>query len=152
MRRLVDVFRRYFNEHPNRRWRFFHNSFRVFLCRETARDFMGEFREDLDRRAHLDLAGRFAAESLDSRDRWEELYHRVSAKDHEGVCRLATQAYFREQVFALRPLDAVRTDIEIAVPSAAACDDVRAYSGMTLSCAEIAQRRDFYRTSTYPVY
>ncbi len=140
MRRLVDVFRRYFNEHPNRRWRFFHNSFRVFLCRETARDFMGEFREDLDRRAHLDLAGRFAAESLDSRDRWEELYHRVSAKDHEGVCRLATQAYFREQVFALRPLDAVRTDIEIAVPSAAACDDVRAYSGMTLSCAEIAQR------------
>lgn len=32
------AFRRYFVEEPGRRWRFFHNSFRVFLARETARD------------------------------------------------------------------------------------------------------------------
>ena len=140
VRRLAEVFRRYFLEEPDGRWRFFHNSFRVFLCRETARSFSGEFREELDQQAHRDLAQRFAAEPADSPDRWEELYHRVSAGDHEGVCRLATQDYFRGQVFALRPLDAVRTDIELVLPSAAAREDVRAYTAMTLSQAEVAQR------------
>jgi hypothetical protein len=140
VRRLVAAFRRYFVEEPGGRWRFFHNSFRVFLCRQTARGWSGQYSEELDRQTHRDLADRFAAELADSPARWEELYHRVSACDHAGVCCLATQGYFRMQVFALRPLDAVRTDVEIALPSAAAQEDVRAYTALTLFHAEVRQR------------
>jgi hypothetical protein len=135
------TFRRYFVEEPGRRWRFFHNSFRVFLARETARDeWSGQASEARDREAHLDLANRFACEPDGSPLRWEEMYHRIRAGDHEGVCRLADQRRLRAQVFSLRPLDAVRTDVELALPSAAARDDVRAFAALTLFRAEVEQR------------
>lgn len=114
------AFHRYFVEEPGRRWRFFHNSFRVFLAQETARDeWAGGVSVARDRQAHLDLAGRFALEPEGSPLQWEEMYHRVRAGDHEGVCRLADQGLLRGQVYSLRPLGAVRTDIELALPSAA---------------------------------
>ncbi len=137
----LTAFRRYFVEEPGRRWRFFHNSFQVFLARETARDeWSGDVSEARDRQAHLDLANRFAGEPEGSPLRWEEMYHRVRAGDHEGVCRLADQRRLRDQVLSLRPLDAVRTDVELALPSAAAREDVRAFAALTLFRAEVEQR------------
>ncbi len=150
VRRLAGVFRRYFVEEPGGRWRFFHNSFRVFLCRQTARAWSDRYSEALDRQAHRELADRFAAEPPGCPGRWEELYHRVAAGDHEGVCRLATQGFFREQAFSLRPLAAVAADVEIALPSAAARDDVRAFAAMSLARAEVEVRSQLLREVDLP--
>ena len=101
-----------------------------------------------DRKAHLDLANRFAGEPEESPLRWEEMYHRVRASDHEGVCRLADQRRLRDQVFLLRPLDAVCTDVELALPSAAACDDVRAFAALHSSGPRSSSECDCSKTST----
>lgn len=150
VQRVVSTFGRYFVVDPDGRWRFFHNSFRVFLRRETQRGYSGELQRELDLEIHRELADRFASRPIDAPDRWEELYHRVAAGDHEGVCRIATQRYFRGQAFGLRPLDAVKTDIEIALPSAASQEDIRAYAALALSRVEIEKREQLLQDVDLP--
>lgn len=139
--RVADVIRRYFRVDTDGRWRIFHNSFRLFLVRETARAALTRTVDDNRNRAiHRELADRCASEPSDTAVRWEELFHRVQADDHEGVCRLAALECFRSQLAAGRPLDAIKTDTELARQSALRVRDPLAFARMVFASDEWERR------------
>ena len=122
--RLGQRFAHYFRIEHNTRWYFFHNSFRLFLIDKTAEFPPGNFDENRDWDFHAELADRCAASSPDHGVWvWEELHHRVAAHQHDKVLALATQGYFRSQLMAFRPLEAIRGDINAALRSVAARQD-----------------------------
>jgi hypothetical protein len=131
-------FGHYFEEQSRGRWSFFHNSFRLFLEDRTGEPYLGQTREQTDRAFHQELAERCA--DAPAPWRWESLYHRYKAGDYAGVVALATQEWFREQAEALRPLDAVRTDIRLALRAAGECEDAVALARLTLAGAAQEQR------------
>jgi hypothetical protein len=142
---LVNRLRRsvahYFRREDHNRWYFFHNSFRLFLIEKTSVSSPGVFDPACDRRLHHELAGRCALAPSDSAWAWEELYHRVLAEEHDVVVQHASQQWFRDQFLALRPVDAIETDIRLALRAAAARTDLIALTRLTLAGAEVAQRQ-----------
>jgi len=143
MRRFYRTAKHYFRQEDEHRWYFFHNSFRQFLIAKTAASFMGAFDPALDRAYHKELADHCADAPGDSPWSWEELYHRLQSGDQRSVLECATQAWFRQQFLAFRPIDAIRTDIQLALKVAAALRDVVAVTRLLLIGAEIEQR-DFF--------
>ena len=141
--RLGNRFAHYFRiENPNR-WYFFHNSFRLFLVEKTAEFPAGTVDPSKDQNFHILLAELSRAESAPPIRVWEEIYHRACAGQHVEVLELATQDYFRNQHYSLRPLDAIQSDVLAALWSAAACQDSIALTRLFLIGSELHQRR-FY--------
>jgi hypothetical protein len=134
--RLTHLFRR-----DGLRWHFFHDSFRVYLQTRTAT--IGEdtnANEQEARHYHRQLAE--MCEATDPRDvmHWEVLFHRASADDHQQVLALATPAFFRQQLFALRPPSLVAGDIAMAARSLAVVQDPMALVRLALAAGELSQR------------
>ena len=140
---LGNKFAHYFRVESPDRWYFFHNSFRLFLVEKTAEFPAGTRDPGRDRDFHIFLADLCGADSAPPVRSWEEIYHRASADQHVKVLEIATQAFFRHQLFSLRPLDAIRTDILVALRSAAVCQDSTALARLCLVGSEL-QQRGFY--------
>jgi AAA domain len=143
-RAVVERLRRsayyYFKPEDHHRWYFFHNSFRLFLIQHSAESSPGVPDSSRDRAFHRELAGICAQALETSYWSWEELYHRIAAEEHEVVLQKAHPEWFRNQFLAFRPLDAVQTDIRLALRSAKVCQDPVALSRLILAGAEMALR------------
>lgn len=140
LRRFVALTWQYFRRETDTRWYFFHNSFRLFLLDRTARRLFGPGQDEaLDRALHAELADRCAA-SGSPVWRWEELYHRARARQGDVVLGRVTPAWAREQFFALRPHDALQTDVLLALREAAARRDEVALARCALILSELQQR------------
>ena len=136
---LGSKFAHYFRiENPDR-WYFFHNSFRSFLVEKTSEFPPGTVDPTKNPYFHNMLADLCGSESAPPTRGWEEIYHRASADQHVQVLEIATQAYFRNQLFSLRPLDAIQTDILVALRSAAAWEDPIALARLCLIGSELYQ-------------
>lgn len=141
VRAALAAARRYLQPDARGAWRFFHNSFRQYLVRETARHPVSRHMDPAtDRGIHGGLAARCAEEGDASPLRRDELFHRVRAGDHGWVCRTATPAYFRGQLAAGRTLDAVRSDTRLARASAVASQDIWAYARLAFADDECERR------------
>lgn len=130
----------YFRRETPARWYFFHNSFRLFLVQRTAEGFDGSFDDARDRSFHRELADRCAGSPAASHWRWEELYHRMAAGEIQAALAQATPAWFRRQILAFRPLDAVRADLGLALRVAADRHDPVVLARLILTGSEVTQR------------
>ena len=138
LRKMQKLFLTYFEKDGLDRWIFFHNSFRLFLISRTSEPIPGQTREQLDQSFHLGLARRY--QDAEAPWCWEALYHYCFAEDNEAVVNLATWDWFLQQANALRPLDAIQTDIRLALKSAGKCKDTISLERLTLIGAAIHQR------------
>jgi hypothetical protein len=130
----------YFRFEDNGRWYFFHNSFRLFLTDRTAESRPGVVDSNRHLMFHQKLADRCSEAPDQSHWAWEELYHRAMAEQHDAVLELANQDWFRRQFFAFRPVDAIATDIKVALQSASVREDPIAIARLVLIGSEMAQR------------
>ena len=62
------------------------------------------------------------------------------ADSHESVLELSTWDWFTEQIACLRPLDAIETDIKLAIKSAGKCKNIILLARLTLIGAAVRQR------------
>ena len=147
--RLGQRFAHYFRIEHSTRWYFFHNSFRLFLIDKTAEFPPGTFDQNRDLGFHAELADRCAASSPGHQVWiWEELHHRVAADQHDEVLELATQGYFRGQLMAFRPIEAIRSDINEALCSVAMRQDPVALVRLCLIGSEMGQRSEYLDQGT----
>ena len=138
--RLGRQFAHYFRIESSSSWHFFHNSFRLFLVEKTSEFPAGTYDSSRNISYHNALADLCASSQSHPVQAWEELYHRFSAEQHEQVLELTTQEYFRRQFFNLRPLDAIHTDILIALRSAEICRNPIGLARLCLIGSEMRQR------------
>ena len=139
---FLSEFHHYFKVEHEKRWYFFHNSFRLFLIDKTAELGSGTRNDQRDRKFHSDLAAVCADSDSDSFWAWEELHHRVEAGQPGEVLRLATQQYFRRQFLALRHRDYIEKDLVAAIDCAAELQDAVALIRLILAGAEFQQREN----------
>lgn len=121
-------------------WRFIHNSFRLFLADETAK-VGGTPDAARDSSIHSDLAELCANSSSE----WpayqdEELAHRVLAGQHDRVIETATPTALRQKLLDFRPVATVRDQLNLAMRSAAALNDLGSLTRLLFFYAELAQR------------
>ncbi len=131
----------YFRREDGNRWYFFHDSFRLYILDKTAESSPGEVDPSRDRALYHELAEICGQAPAGSFWKWEEIYYRFAAEEHQMVLELASQEWFREQFLALRPVDAIDADIKLALRSAGARRDPVALTRLLLAGAELAQRR-----------
>jgi len=137
---LYEHFRHYFRKEENdQRWYFFHNSFRLFIQQKTSERF-GRHDKSIEGEIHKELASICSKEKENSPWLWETIYYLFQAEAHEEVIEYATQSWFRQQFFNIRPLDAIETDINLALRSAAKLQDPVALARLSLARAEIDMR------------
>lgn len=130
-----------FNREATSRWFFFHNSFRLFIRYQTA-TLVAATPEENETTLHGSLADECTKSAAGTPWAWESLYHLAEAGRHDEVLRIATARHFRDQMLALRPLDAIADDIRHAIRSAKEVRDVIALVRLVLAAAEFAQRLD----------
>lgn len=136
---FIRKFMRYFRIEEDR-WYFFHNSFRLFLQKKTVELIPGTFDSDQNRAFHQEIAEKCFNTKNNLYWSWEELYHRAKADEHHEVLEKASQSYFREQFFNFRPIDAIRTDINFALESAAVCQNPVEFIRLLFISSEISER------------
>ena len=146
--KLNRVFGQYFSSDSLGRWEFFHNSFRIFLESKTADDLPGQASEQINQKIHLKLAQLY--EQSGDPFRWETLYHYYKAGEHIRVIEIAQYDWFRSQVEALRPIDAIETDVRLAIKSAGQLLDTVALVRYTLIGASLQQRSSVLEDSQLP--
>lgn len=139
----------YFRREDHHRWYFFHNSFRLFLLKKTSESSPGHFDPVRDREFHHELAERCAQAPSSSLWSWEELYHRIFAGEHEVVLQRATPSLFRQQLYAFRPIDSIRIDIQLALRSAVVQRDAVALARLLLTATEMDQRAFHLERTSY---
>ena len=138
----------YFSSDSLERWEFFHNSFRIFLEARTADDLPGRTSEQINQEFHLNLAHLY--EKSDEPYKWEALYHYYKAGEHKRVVDIAQYDWFRSQVETLRPIDAIETDVRLAIKSAGQLLDKIALVRYTLIGASLQQRSNVLEDSQLP--
>lgn len=138
LRSFKQLLATYFSKEGENRWIIFHNSFRLFLADRTSEPLPGQSRRHQNAAYHRELANLF--DRSPTPWRWEALYHLYCAEDYDAVLEVATAEWFREQVEALRPLDAIQTDVRLALKAAGARSDVLALGRLTLIGASLEQR------------
>ena len=121
------------------RWRFFHSSFREFLRARTA-EVTGEFNNELHRSHHAALADRCAHSRADDPERFERIFHLLEAGQQDVVLAEATPGFFREQLDALRPRNAVQADLNLAASALSDCHDALAIVRLALAGNELQVR------------
>ncbi len=148
LRKLLRTFGHYFSKDNLGRWEFFHNSFRIFLEARTANDLPGRTSVQIDQEFHLQLAHLY--EKSTNPYNWETLYHYYKAGDHKRVIEIAQYAWFKSQVEALRPIDAIETDVRLAIKSAGQVLDAAALVRYTLIGASLQQRSNVLADTNLP--
>ncbi len=128
-----------FHQETADRWTFFHNSFRQYLLVVTGQDAFG--RTDVARHAsfHRRLAEARGAQPGMPLG-WERMHHLQGAGEKKEILRLFTQAYFREQYMALRPLPEISEDVAACLKAAIAEDDRIAIIRALLIEQELGER------------
>jgi hypothetical protein len=138
LRKLREILLTFFQQEGDGLWVFFHNSFRLFLESRTIDPLPGQTAEEQHLIYHQKLATYY--QGAPEPWLWETLYHRFYARDYAGVVSIATQEWFHEQIDSLRPLDAIQTDVRLALQAAGARGDVVALARLTLAGAAVDQR------------
>jgi nucleoside phosphorylase len=146
--KLKGVFGQYFSNDSLDRWEFFHNSFRIFLEAKTAEALPGLSSEQIDQNYHLQLAKLY--EDYGDQEKWEVLYHYYKSGEYKRVTTIAQYDWFRLQVEALRPIDAIETDVRLAIKSAGELLDTIALIRYTLIGASLQQRSNVLKDSHLP--
>jgi len=95
------------------KWSIFHNSFRVFLGRETRKRF-GLDDPAIDKTFYSELAEIAAKADSNSDQHWLELRYRSRAGDKQVVKNLATPALFRGHLKEFRPGKDIYIDLRLA--------------------------------------
>lgn len=140
LRTVRQYFGHFFRRESGDRAYFFHDSFRVFLAERTSETWSGQPDPQRDATLHRDLAERCSQEPRNLPLAWEEVYHRIQSGQDEVVTERATQEYFRNQVFALRPIAAIRADVNLALQAAGRMMNTVSFSRLVLAGAELEQR------------
>ena len=122
LERFVAGAAHFFDQESASRWRFFHNSFRQYLLVVTGRDAFKRPDAVLQASFHRQLADACARRPGTPLG-WERLHHLQGAGDTQTILLLFTQAYFRDQFMALRPLPDIQDDIATCLHAALAEDD-----------------------------
>ncbi|NTV47227.1 MAG: hypothetical protein HGB11_12055, partial [Chlorobiales bacterium] len=94
-------------------WSIFHNSFRVFLGRETRKRF-GIDEPAIDKAYYSELAEIAANADSNSEQHWLELRYRSRAGDMQAVKNQATPELFRGHLAEFRPGKDVYVDLRLA--------------------------------------
>lgn len=117
---------------------FFHNSFRQYLLRETARDSMtNQYSEELDRSYYYQLAKYLEASNVEKK--WEIGRYLHNAGDDETFIRLVTPDNIIEQIREYRPLWHAQRDVEWGAQIAAKRKDTYLLVRMLLLHSQIDQ-------------
>lgn len=95
------------------KWSIFHNSFRVFLGRETRKRF-GKDDPAVDKALYSELAEIAANANSNSNQHWLELRYRSRAGDKQAVKILAIPELFREHLKEFRPGKDVYVDLRLS--------------------------------------
>jgi hypothetical protein len=148
LEKLKKVWGQYFVSDSMGRWEFFHNSFKIFLEEKTADNLPGLTSAQIDQQYHLELAQKY--KGSDSSWKWETLYHYYKTENHEKVLEIAQYDWFKEQVEAFRPIDAIETDVRLAVKSAGILLDAVALLRLTLVGASLQQRANALEDTELP--
>ncbi len=136
---VIKEFIHFFNvEHQNKIF-FFHESFREFLYRKTM-EFQGELDVDIDQTYHKEIASKIEL-SLVSPMRNELIYHLSKSNQKSELMNLATQEFFRNQFFNLRPVNEILNDINLAIRCITSREDLSYLVRFILIGSEIYQRR-----------
>ena len=130
-------------------WRFVHNSFRMFLARETASSGGGH-----DSQREQQIEAEIADICGSSGDDWrvyrdEELLHRHRAGQVDRVLERTRPAVLRRQLEALRPSGLVRSDLMVGLHAAAGRMDTRALVAGLQFAAELAIREDLLQPERF---
>jgi len=134
-------FRHYFRIEGGERWYFFHNSFRAFLTDRTRR-LPGVSSSTGDTDLFAALAGYCALAGPDSPQRWDELYYRAAAGDHNAVQALADPQQIRAQFFAGRSIESIKADVRRAYPTVRAAHDLAFLARLCLLSSEYNHREN----------
>ncbi|MEJ5144737.1 ATP-binding protein [Sphingobacterium sp. MYb388] len=95
-------------------WQFFHNSFKEFLIRESAKNrFSAKFDPVTHSAFHSEIAD--AIVNNVSSYRFNLIYHWFNAGKFQQITDSTSQAFFREQWFAFRNVQIIREDIKLAL-------------------------------------
>lgn len=148
LRKLKRLFTSFFSKDHLDRWEFFHNSFRIFLEAQTADPLPGQTVEQINQEYHRKLADFYEQSPVPWQ--WETLYHRYRAGDFAVVLDTATYKWFRDQVESLRPIEAVETDVRLALKVAGELLDVVGLIRLTLVGAALQQRADTLKDTSLP--
>lgn len=148
VRRLRRKFVHLFRTEDHNRWYFFHNSFRLFVNERSAQSAPGVFDPARDRALHHELALKYR-ESSDVRWRWEEVYHLYKSEADGELLQRVGPDFFRDQFLNFRSVEAVRTDIALALRAAGRRRDLIPFVRLLLSDAEMSQREA--NTERFPV-
>ena len=120
-------------------WQFFHNSFKEFLIRETAKNrFSGKFDEAVHAGYHAEIAD--AIMNGNAAYRFNVIYHRFEAGQFQKINETVSQEFFREQWFAFRNTNIIREDIKLASQSAYKHMNLRNVAVCFFAFLEIDQR------------
>jgi hypothetical protein len=139
---LYDLRRRFsylFRIEDERRWYFFHNSFRQFVIEETAKSYLGIPADQKNAEFHLTIAEKCRL-ATDPRHKWEEIFHLYAGGNHRGLLDRASPEFFQEQFLSYRSAEAIRGDVLLAIRSAGSLRDVVSLVRAMFCDAEIAQR------------
>jgi hypothetical protein len=107
---FIEKFSHYFKKGKD--WSFYHNSLRQFLLQKTKETPFGNQDENIDKKYYKKLSG-IIEKTDDKVVCWELIYTLFHADEIQKILSIATQDYFREQFFELRPYDEIKNDISI---------------------------------------
>ena len=100
----------------NNRLTIYHNSFRIYVSRETGKRF-GQINMEVDATYQSQLALLAESASQDDPQFWMRLRYLFRANDHDGVLALGNPEYFRASLRALRTPEEVFSDLRIVYGS-----------------------------------
>lgn len=140
----------YFRPESADRWTFFHNSFRQFLISATTTDPLGRHDPAADQTFHHRLADAIGALPSDHPVGWERLHHLGQAGDSKAILASFSQARFRGQFMAQRPLENILDDLALCLRASVAEDDRVAGFRVLLIELELRERSDSLRDVDLP--
>lgn len=123
------------------KWCIFHNSFRIFLGKETRKRF-GQDDPDVDAALYSELANVAASADSRSDQHWLELRYRSRAGDRQSVKDLATPALFRKHLEELRPGKDVYVDLRLAYGAIDGKEELPKFVELMMAEKEIDYRLD----------
>lgn len=120
-------------------WSVFHNSFRLFVIAKP-RISLGSVDVGYQERVYRELAGLARTAPPESPQRWLELRYLARAGDGAAVLALATPQRFRREIAQGRGIDAIHSDIRLALLAARSTYDATALIRLLLCRDEVSRR------------
>lgn len=120
-------------------WSVFHNSFRLFIIAKP-RISLGSVDVGYQERVYRELAGLARTAPPESPQRWLELRYLARAGDGAAVLALATPQRFRRELAQGRGIDAIHSDIRLALLAVRSTYDATALTRLLLCRDEVSRR------------